>query len=846
MQKRYSWHKVSFFLPLIVVIILSICDGINPWGDRCLLHIDMYHQYCPFYVEMLHKLKEGGSFFYTWRQGLGADFVAMYAYYLASPLNLFLLIWPEKYVIEFMELMTWLKISGASLGAFVLIRGHFGITYGEERNPKMYLAVACGMAYALSGYMAAYSWDVMWLDTIMLAPFAIRGLELLISEKKCTMYYVALALAIWSNYYIAMMLCGFLVLYYIGYVATQDLPWKDAIGAGFRFALYSLLAGGSTMVLLIPEYIMMHYTGASKSTFPEHMKWYFNLVTELGRGTTSASIYTGIDHYPNIYAGAFVLVLMWMFALNNKIGIRKRIVGAIGVAFFLASFANNFLDYIWHGFHFPNSLPSRQSYLYIMLILLLSFEVLEAWDGVKLWHVILAGGIAAGFLIAGGITTDAEITEPFAFIFTGLFVLIYLLLMVIKLLTGDQFRERIVMAAALIAVSEIIANFAVTGFYTFSRSSYVAKQEDYKNLIAIATEREDALFEANTGIDLGKKHAMFRMEDPRRMTKNDNTLYGYASASTFSSNCNYKVSEFYQHMYLEGGTNFYCFNGSTPLMDAMLGVKYWIFDNEKEETAYRTIVGQSGKYYLYENTLTLPMGYVIPEKLASEWPNKPTTRIENINAVAKGLGASEDLLMYDTSVIQVVNPGSTKIVVDAPGIYYLSYKSCDADSLTIKVGERSRTFSKTTHRYLLDAGYCDAGAELEVTNSTEHSVEFYCYRLSDQALTRAYETLASQTLQVTKLTDTRIEGTIDVRKEGRLVFPITAEKGWTIRVDGEVCPCEAVDSTLLGVVITEGNHTITLTYETPGIRLGAGISLACIALAAFLLVLEQRKLHGKQ
>ena len=46
----------------------------------------------------------GGSMFYSWNIGLGADFISLYAYYLASPLNWLLLLCPQNHVIEFMTL----------------------------------------------------------------------------------------------------------------------------------------------------------------------------------------------------------------------------------------------------------------------------------------------------------------------------------------------------------------------------------------------------------------------------------------------------------------------------------------------------------------------------------------------------------------------------------------------------------------------------------------------------------------------------------------------------------------------------------------------------------------------
>ena len=62
----------------------------------------------------------------------------------------------------------------------------------------------------------------------------------------------------------------------------------------------------------------------------------------------------------------------------------------------------------------------------------------------------------------------------------------------------------------------------------------------------------------------------YRVEDTGRLTKNDDTRYGYASGTHFSSLMNINVSHFYQALYMEGGKNFYCYNGATPVTSAML------------------------------------------------------------------------------------------------------------------------------------------------------------------------------------------------------------------------------------------------------------------------------------
>ena len=50
---------LSFLIPFAVMMTIILCRGIYPFGDNSFLHMDMYHQYMPFFSEFLHKLKNG-------------------------------------------------------------------------------------------------------------------------------------------------------------------------------------------------------------------------------------------------------------------------------------------------------------------------------------------------------------------------------------------------------------------------------------------------------------------------------------------------------------------------------------------------------------------------------------------------------------------------------------------------------------------------------------------------------------------------------------------------------------------------------------------------------------------
>lgn len=38
----------AFLIPFFICIIICIGNGVYPFGDYCLLHMDLYHQYLPF------------------------------------------------------------------------------------------------------------------------------------------------------------------------------------------------------------------------------------------------------------------------------------------------------------------------------------------------------------------------------------------------------------------------------------------------------------------------------------------------------------------------------------------------------------------------------------------------------------------------------------------------------------------------------------------------------------------------------------------------------------------------------------------------------------------------------
>ena len=61
---------LSFFLPIFIMLIGFVICGIYPFGDRCFLSTDMYHQYMPFFREFMRSIKAGEGVSFTWNVGI--------------------------------------------------------------------------------------------------------------------------------------------------------------------------------------------------------------------------------------------------------------------------------------------------------------------------------------------------------------------------------------------------------------------------------------------------------------------------------------------------------------------------------------------------------------------------------------------------------------------------------------------------------------------------------------------------------------------------------------------------------------------------------------------------------
>lgn len=811
-------YVLSFLVPLIIMIAVFIIRDIYPFGEQCYLRSDMYHQYCPFFSELWEKIRNGGSLSYSWNIGMGTNFTALYGYYLSSPINWIIALFPQKYMIEVMNTIIILKIA---------VSGFTCTYYLCKHNKKRHLSAAIfGMFYALSAFIAAYSWNLMWLDCVLLLPLIVLGLERLVNEGKGILYAVSLGLAILSNYYIAIMICISMVIYFAVIMVSRPVP-KDKTEyarSALRFILYSLLAGGLAAILLIPEVCALSYTASGDVNFPDTLSRYFSFVTIIKRHLMNVEVSIGLDHLPNIYCGVAVLVLFPLYIMTKKIPLREKIMKVIALVIFFTAFNMNIPNFIWHGFHYPNSLPCRQSFIYIFLLLGICYDAfcnIKEYKNSQIagsfWGVVL-------FLVYLGNTLTSDDIDFRVIYLSALFIAIYVLLAIIARKKKKWNLNYIMVALFAVAIVECTTNMENTGYSTTSRTAYLT---DYESVGALVDEVEE-IEDENSFYRISKVWGY--------RTKNDSAWHHYKGESTFSSTSYAAMSRFFGDLGLEHSTNSYAINGATPLVNSIFNVKYFLSNRALEGDKLYTLVDTYDNEYLYENNYTLPLGFMLPSDFNSNWnvmtePNPFS--VQNSFAMS---AAGIDELFTRITFDDMSTSATINIVEDEYLYLYIMNKTID--TINVSYEGHSDTYKGINHGRMVDLGYVKAGQTVYVTSSSgDKDLQMYAYVLNIDKLDELYKALADEGFNVTSYDDTHVTGTITALSDGLMWTSIPYDEGYTVYVDGKETEYTSVDDkALIAVNLTKGTHTVEFRYEVRGLKAGMTISIICLIIIAGCIV----------
>lgn len=837
---------LSAGITLLILVIMMILQCVTPFGDNSLLIIDGLHQYMPFFSVLYDKLKTGGSLFYSFRSGLGINFLALFSYYLSSPLNLFILLFKKTQLNTAVSLLVVLKLVLSALCASI----YFCTKVKKPGAPVVMVSVA----YALNAYMVGYCWNVMWLDSIMIFPLIILGIERLINKRDGRLYGITLFYALYCNYYIAFMICIFAVLWYMIYNFKN---FKQFFFRGLAFTGWSFLAAGMSAVLLIPAYAGIKQTASGDNmTLPSH-EWltdFWSLITRQ-YDLSSPITHDNFDGNINLYMGTFAIFCILLYFLNKRIDLFEKLKYLFLILIFYLSFCEKQLNFIWHGFHDQYGIPNRFSFLFIFMALVMVLELFEHTEAIAVWQVMVSCIISIGMMVISRLFVESPL-EDGVYGLIGMMLLLYTLVLFMMNI-DKKHRDYHVLLFCMIAVVEIgistVNGFTNNGQISISKYFYgVADMDEATKQIKEENDMAGNFF--------------YRSELAKSLMVDENALYDMNTVGLFGSTAKDTTVDIMDSLGFYTGCNEYLYRGANPVSNAMLGVKYLYFHDGDELNTKFLYKDRCGSFEIFENPVAdLSIGAAVDHYIDNwyYYSDYPFTVLNDFCYQGYDTDGIFDVVPIDDPIVNGCSVENTN-----DGEYRFDFKTAEHNNLVFALpamtedrdlyvfydGTQVRNVEIAVNGQIEFQGDVDGQMQL-LPDLKKGDVVTLAMELKGETLT-GYVRLSAATFNqelfeqftdrmsaglfhVEEMSDTHIKGKVTVGEDQYVYFSIPYDEGWRVFIDGYEQDTFDVGNAFLAVATTEGEHEIELNFTPPGYAVGSKISF--ISLFIFLIILLSSK-----
>ena len=810
-EKESAVLLLSFLLPLIMMIAILFSKKVFPFGNKCILRTDFYHQYLPFYLEFLFKLQNFKSLLYTYNVGLGTNFITLFAYYLSCPLNIFMFFVPENFVLEFMTLMIVLKISLCSLSMayYLMTRYH----------TDSFVVLFFSIFYAMGGYVSAYYWNIMWLDNIVLFPILVLSFEDLQNGKRSYKYIFLLALSIICNYYIGTITCIFFIIYFIFYNILKEHSFKLILSNFIKTGIYTIIGVMISCILLIPIFYAFKTTASSDSSFPKRLTEYFTIIEVIARHLPFVKVENGIEYWPNLYSGVACFPLLILYFTSKKFKIREKICYAVFLIFFIASFSINVLDFVWHVFKYPNSLPARQSFIYTFILLSITIKPLLKLKSIKKENVAKCFAASICLIIIVQKLIENDRVKVASIYFGIIFIFIYLIIFLVYL--NKKTNKNILLYIVISFVCfEAFINMYETSISTIKREDY------YKNTINIKNAIKSLKTVTND---------FYRVERATMKTKDDGAFMHFPSASIFSSSAYASGTDFYRQLGIEASTNAYSVTGSTPFTDSLLSVKYKVFEEEQKNVSNLNMreILNIDNVYVYQNIDTMPLSFMLDDDFLNDYDMSTGNPATNQNNFSRTLKLGTMLNKITTNI----NGIAASANIEEDGDYYAFVRDKGIKEVTVTFPTTAKKFSNLNRGFFIELGYLNKDTNIEFRNETnDDQLLIEVFKFDYDTLKKVKDNILSNAdFKINNFSETYINYTIDAKIDGKCVVTLPYDSGFTVYVDGVEVEKEKTFDFFLSFNVNEGKHNIIIKYFPDGLKLGLILSIFGIMIYIYLL-----------
>jgi uncharacterized membrane protein YfhO len=240
------------------MLFIYVMGHYVPFGEKSLASMDATIQYLDFFSYFRDVLLGKNSLAYTFSKTLGGNAIAVYSYYLASPLNFLVLFFEKSQLQAFFNLLVLLKLALAGATSAYFLNVRFERELREKPYADIYV-VLLSLSYALSQYSLAQSSNIMWLDGVYMLPLILLGVYSVVQGEEIWKLSIPVVFSILFNWYTGGINClfsgfWFLLEYALKEIEKEPAKWrvKPFVAAAAKYVAAMLLGVLCSCVLFLP------------------------------------------------------------------------------------------------------------------------------------------------------------------------------------------------------------------------------------------------------------------------------------------------------------------------------------------------------------------------------------------------------------------------------------------------------------------------------------------------------------------------------------------------------------------------------------------------------------------
>ena len=820
----------AFLLTAAVFLLILLRNGILPFGGTTLLFSDLDSQYVQFMAEYRRILLGQGDLTWSWHAGMGMNFLALTAYYLSSPFNFLLILFPEDALPLAVSLLTTLKLGCAGAAFAFYLRSHY------QKTPGL-LTPVFGAAYALSAYALGYSFNIMWLDALIWLPLLCAGIDRLLSSrgKGMALLTLLLALSFLSQFYMAWMTGIFCALYFLAQLILREDPVRTRLCSVLRFAVCVGTAMGLSAILLVPTFfVLKNNMGLLGQSLPAvGGKFPFPSLFQ----KTFIGSFDGIkDCLPHIYCGIPALTGAVLFFKLKEILLRKKLVSGAILLLLLFSFWFAPLDFFWHAMDHPSWFPYRYAFLFCFWLLTLAYEGFTEDPAGRYSPAVI--GVCAALLLCAVLTKSGGKLR--FLLLNGVFLAVYALPL-------RKFSLRFDLLPPVFCLELLLNGCLIISGY----------RDGYTPLRDLTEFRDRYAAKIRTVMPAGTD--FYRMEKESYRTFNDPLGLGYPGITHFSSTASARQARYLKQLGFNCYATWCNYQGATAVTDALLRIRYEFADDGKQGS----LPAGEG---IWEHPALFPLFYFAEEAFARYDFHAETDSLTRQNDLLQLLAGEDGPDFFEAVPAEIVRlenlepdgkGGYLRIDESSPAWLEAEINPDPARSLYLYLPGASLSYTVTVSGTELMNGnrdyapfpMCldpyDNGEKILIRVETlKKSLTggLLVYALDTQRLSELSERISAAAPRTEKTSGTSFLLTTEAADRDRLVVSsVPFDAGWQVTADGRPLERKMIHESVLGFVLPAGCDTVTVSYQAYGMKLGMILSGCAALLWIAMIIMEKRK-----